>query len=142
MKKFLAAALCALAAPLVFAQGSPVGLWKAIDDKTGKERSLVRISDGGGALVGRIEKLLDPAAKPDARCDKCADDRKDRPVDGLEIIRGARADGEAWTGGTILDPEDGKVYRLRLKVEEAGRKLEVRGYLGPFYRNQHWIRVE
>ncbi len=142
MKKFLAAALCALAAPLVFAQGSPVGLWKAIDDKTGKERSLVRISDGGGTLVGRIEKLLDPAAKPDARCDKCADDRKDRPVDGLEIIRGARADGEAWTGGTILDPEDGKVYRLRLKVEEAGRKLEVRGYLGPFYRNQHWIRVE
>ncbi|MFO0470815.1 MAG: DUF2147 domain-containing protein [Pseudomonadota bacterium] len=142
MKKFLAAALCALAAPLVLAQGSPVGLWKTIDDKTGKERSLVRISDGGGALVGRIEKRLDPAGKPDARCDTCADDRKDRPVDGLEIIRGARADGEAWTGGTILDPEDGKVYRLRLKVEEAGRKLEVRGYLGPFYRNQHWIRVE
>jgi uncharacterized protein (DUF2147 family) len=142
MKKILAAALCALAAPLAFAQGSPAGLWKTIDDKTGKERSLVRITEGGGALVGRIEKRLDPAAKADARCDKCVDDRKDRPVDGLEIIRGARADGDVWSGGTILDPEEGKVYRLRLKLDEAGRKLEVRGYIGPFYRNQHWIRVE
>ena len=142
MKTLSIAAALTLFAGAALAQATPVGVWKTIDDKTGKERSLVRISDGGGALVGRIEKRLDPAAKPDARCNKCADDRKDRPVDGLEIIRGARADGEAWTGGTILDPEDGKVYRLRLKVEEAGRKLEVRGYLGPFYRNQHWIRVE
>lgn len=142
MKKTFVAALCALATPFAIAQGSPIGLWKTIDDKTGKERSLVRISEGGGALVGRIEKPLDPAVQPDARCEKCSDDRKDKPVEGLEIIRGARADGETWTGGTILDPADGKVYRLRLKVEDAGRKLEVRGYVGPFHRNQYWIRVD
>ena len=142
MKKALAALLCTLAAPLAFAQTTPVGLWKSIDDKTGKERSLVRITESGGTLSGRIEKRLDPNAKPDDKCDKCSDDRKDKPIQGLEVIRGAKADGDVWTGGHILDPEDGKLYRLRLKTEDGGKKLEVRGYLGPFYRNQHWIRVE
>jgi uncharacterized protein (DUF2147 family) len=142
MKKALAALLCTLAAPLALAQATPVGLWKSIDDKTGKERSLVRISESGGTLSGRIEKRLDANAKPDDKCDKCTDDRKDKPIQGLEIIRGAKADGEVWTGGQILDPEEGKLYRLRLKTEDGGKKLEVRGYLGPFYRNQHWIRVE
>ena len=142
MKKTLAALLCILAAPLALAQATPVGLWKSIDDKTGKERSLVRITESGGVLSGRIEKRLDPNAKPDDKCDKCSDDRKDKPIQGLEIIRGAKADGEVWTGGQILDPEDGKQYRLRLKTEDGGKKLEVRGYFGPIYRNQHWIRVE
>ena len=142
MKKALAALLCTLAAPLALAQATPVGLWKSIDDKTGKESSLVRISESGGVLSGRIEKRLDANAKPDDKCDKCTDDRKDKPIQGLEIIRGAKADGEVWTGGQILDPEEGKLYRLRLKTEDGGKKLEVRGYLGPFYRNQHWIRVE
>lgn len=68
MKKTFVAALCALAPSIAIAQGSPIGLWKTIDDKTGKERSLVRISEGSGALVDRIEKRLDPAARaPTAR---------------------------------------------------------------------------
>ncbi len=138
----LLAAALALAAPLAWAQASPVGLWKTIDDKTKTEKSLVRISESGGALSGRIEKLLAPDAKPDALCDKCGDDRKDKPVVGLEIIRGAKPGDGVWEGGTILDPNDGKVYRLRLKPEDGGRTLEVRGYIGPFYRNQHWVRVE
>jgi uncharacterized protein (DUF2147 family) len=141
MNKTLAA-LFALVCSAAIAQPSPVGLWKTIDDKTGKERSLVRISDAGGVLSGKIEKRLDPAAVPDAKCDKCPDDRKDKPVDGLEIIRGAKRDGEHWEGGSILDPEAGKIYRLRLKLEDGGKKLEVRGYIGPFFRNQHWLRVE
>lgn len=124
------------------AQATPVGLWKSIDDKTGKERSLVRISDSGGALNGRIEKRLDPNAKADAVCDQCTDDRKGKPIDGLEIIRGARPDGDTWSDGSILDPEDGKTYKLRLKPLDGGKHLEVRGYIGPFYRNQKWIRVE
>jgi uncharacterized protein (DUF2147 family) len=131
--------LSALAAQ---AQSTPVGVWKSIDDKTGKERSLVRIAESGGALNGRIEKRLDPEAKADAVCDKCSDDRKGKSMDGLEIIRGAKADGDVWTGGNILDPENGKVYTLRLKPLDGGKKLEVRGYIGPFFRNQEWIRVE
>jgi uncharacterized protein (DUF2147 family) len=142
MKNFTLALLLALAAPLALAQATPVGLWKTIDDKTGKERSLVRITDTGGTLNGRIEKRLDPAAKATDVCDKCSDDRKDKPIAGLEIIRGAKKDGDVWSGGSILNPEEGKVYRLRLSMMDDGKKLEVRGFVGPFFRNQTWIRVE
>ena len=146
MKNKIAVTLAALfvhAAAL--AQATPVGLWKTIDDETRKEKSLVRIVDSGGVLTGRIEKLLDPAAKPDDVCDKCSDERKGKPIVGLTIIRNAKAD-EAdktlWTGGDITDPNNGKTYRLRLKPLDGGKQLEVRGYFGPFFRNQTWIRVE
>jgi uncharacterized protein (DUF2147 family) len=121
-----------------------VGLWKTIDDETKTEKSLVRITDSGGVLTGKIEKILDPA-KQNEVCDKCTDDRKDKPIVGLTIIRNAKASGDdvtTWTGGDITDPNNGKVYKLRLKPIDGGKTLEVRGYIGPFYRNQTWIRVE
>ncbi len=127
------------------AQATPVGLWKTIDDETKKEKSLVRIVESGGALTGKIEKVLDPTAKPDDVCDKCTDERKGKPIVGLTIIRNARvdeADKGLWTGGDITDPNNGKTYRLRLKPLDGGKQLEVRGYIGPFFRNQTWIRVE
>ena len=140
------AAVVALAAPLAaLAQTTPVGLWKTIDDETKKEKSLVRIVDSGGVLTGRIEKLLDPSAKADDVCDKCTDERKGKPIVGLTIIRNAKPDAEdkaLWTGGDITDPNNGKTYRLRLKPLDGGKQLEVRGYIGPFFRNQTWIRVE
>jgi uncharacterized protein (DUF2147 family) len=142
MKKTLAACLLSAAAGLAGAQSTPVGLWKTIDDETKAEKSLVRISEAGGVLVGRIEKLLDAKANPTAACDKCSDDRKDKPIVGLTIIRNAKAGGEVWEGGDILDPNNGKVYKLRLKPLDGGKSLEVRGYIGPFYRNQTWVRVE
>lgn len=129
----------------VLAQATPAGLWKTIDDKTKKERSLIRISEAGGVFTGRLEKGLDPDAKPDAVCDKCADDRKDKPLIGMALIRNIKQnadDKEIFDGGDIVDPDNGKVYRLRLKPMEAGKKLEVRGYIGPFFRNQVWLRVE
>ncbi|HMC15594.1 MAG TPA: DUF2147 domain-containing protein [Albitalea sp.] len=128
-----------------FAQATPVGLWKTIDDDTKKEKSLVRITDTGGLLTGKIEKFLDPASKPDAVCDKCTDDRKDKPILGMTIVRNAKHDADdptLWTGGDITDPNNGKVYKLRLKPVDGGKTLEVRGYIGPFYRNQTWVRVE
>ncbi|WP_374365519.1 DUF2147 domain-containing protein [Piscinibacter sp.] len=126
------------------AQATPVGLWKTIDDETKTEKSLVRIVESGGVLGGKIEKLLDPAKQNDV-CDKCSDERKGKPIVGLSIIRNAKQDGEdksVWTGGEILDPNNGKTYRLRLKPLDGGKQLEVRGYVGPFFRNQTWIRVE
>jgi uncharacterized protein (DUF2147 family) len=140
----LAAALCALAAGSAFAQATPVGVWKTIDDETKAEKSFVRISESGGVLTGRVEKVVDPA-KQDAVCDKCSDDRKDKPVVGMEIIRGVKKSEDAlWDGGTILDPNNGKVYKVRLSPAEGGRKLEVRGYIGAplLGRTQTWIRVE
>jgi uncharacterized protein (DUF2147 family) len=142
MKKLLVAFSLSAAAAVSFAQATPVGLWKTIDDETKSEKSQVRITDNGGVLNGKIEKLLDPKAKQDATCDKCGDDRKGQPIVGLTIIRNAKANGEVWEGGDILDPNNGKVYKLRLKPLDGGKALEVRGYIGPFYRNQTWIRVE
>jgi uncharacterized protein (DUF2147 family) len=150
MKNLITAALLAssltLAPAIALAQASPVGLWKTIDDKTKKERSLIRVSDNGGVLSGRIEKRLDADAKPDDKCDSCTDDRKGKPIQGLEIIRGAKKadDVERWDGGSIVDPENGKVYKLRLTPQDGGKTLEVRGFVGmPMLgRSQTWIRVE
>ena len=143
MKRLLAMALLLGAAAGAWAQATPVGLWKTIDDETGKPKSLVRITEAGGTLSGRIERLIDPD-KPDPRCDKCTDARKGQPVLGMTIIEGAKkeADEAYWAGGTILDPNNGKTYRLRLTPEDGGKALQVRGYIGPFYRNQTWLRVE
>ncbi|MCY7314936.1 MAG: DUF2147 domain-containing protein [Rubrivivax sp.] len=125
---------------------TPVGLWKTIDDKTKTERALVRVSDNGGVLSARLEKLLGADAKADAVCDQCTDDRKDKPVVGLEIMRGVRkgAADNTWDGGTILDAADGKVYKVRLQPADGGKKLEVRGYIGmPMLgRTQTWMRVD
>lgn len=133
----------AAAASAAMAQATPQGLWRTIDDETGKEKSLVRIVDNGGVLGGRIEKLLDPA-KQDAKCDKCSDARKGQPVLGMSIIENVRknADEPYWDGGTILDPNNGKSYRVRLTPKDGGKTLDVRGFIGPFYRNQTWQRVE
>ena len=145
MKRFLVAIASAAACVAAWAQMSPVGLWKTIDDDTKQEKSLVRIKENAGVFSGVIEKLLDPTVKPDAVCEKCSDERKDKPLIGLTILRNLRqnADDKAvWDGGDIVDPNNGKVYRSRLKPVEGGKKLEMRGYIGPFYRTQVWIRVE
>ena len=127
------------------AQSTPVGVWKTIDDETKKEKSLIRITENGGVISGKVEKFLDPDTKPDAVCDKCADERKDKPIMGMTLIRNVKQNAEnkdLWDGGDILDPNNGKVYKVRLKPIDGGKTLEVRGYIGPFYRNQTWIRAE
>ena len=73
------------------------------------------------------------------------DRRKDKPVLGMTIIRNIKASADdkgIWDGGDVLDPNNGKVYRARLKPVDGGKKLEMRGYIGPFYRTQVWLRVE
>jgi len=120
---------------------SPVGLWKTIDDATRQPKALIRISDQGGALVGRIEKILVPNAG-DAVCDQCTDQRKDKPIQGMTILSGLKKDGQEWTGGEILDPNNGKVYKAMAKLADGGRKLEVRGFVGipTIGRTQSWLR--
>lgn len=124
------------------AQHPLAGAWKTIDDKTGQARSIVTISERDGIYVGRITQRLGEQTANLENCDKCSDDRRGMPIIGLEIIRGMKkADGaEYYEGGQILDPEEGKLYRLRLTPIEGGKKLQVRGYLGPFWRTQVWER--
>lgn len=126
------------------AQMNPVGNWHTIDDKTKEVKSEIRITESAGVLTGVVTKLLRKDAKQDAICDKCSDDRKDKPILGLEIIRGAKkATGkDVWEDGKILDPENGKSYTLRLTPIEEGKKLEVRGSVLGIGRTQTWVRVQ
>lgn len=143
MRKTLFTLALLAAAGTALAQATPAGLWKTIDDETKQEKSLVRISDNGGVLTGTIEKLTDPA-KADSRCEKCEGAKKDQPIVGMTIIEGVKknADEPYWDGGTILDPNNGKTYKVRLTPKDDGKVLEVRGFIGPFYRNQTWLRVQ
>jgi uncharacterized protein (DUF2147 family) len=137
----------ALLTPIAgFAQATPVGLWKTIDDETKADKSLIRISEAGGVFSGKIEKLLDPA-RQDAKCEKCSDERKDQPITGMTVIRNVKQkDGDTtmWDGGEILDPNNGKTYKVRMKPVDGGKVLEVRGYIGAplLGRTQTWLRVE
>lgn len=139
----LTAALLCSASLSAFAQMTPEGLWRSIDDDTQQAKAEIRIkAEAGNALNGRIERSLIQSNEPN--CTKCTDDRKDKPKVGMEIIRGAKkTEGQmVWEGGKILDPENGKVYTLRMAPLEGGKQLQVRGYIGPFYRTQIWQRVE
>ena len=122
---------------------SPVGQWHSIDDSTGELKSMVVITEQQGVIRGRVEKILRKDADLNAKCEKCSDDRKNLPILGIEIIRGAKkAQGKnVWEGGEILDPENGRTYGLKLTPIENGAKLEVRGSFGPFGRTQTWVRV-
>ncbi|MBZ4210297.1 MAG: DUF2147 domain-containing protein [Comamonadaceae bacterium] len=138
---FFLAALCVSVG--VQAQMTPVGNWHTIDDKTGEVKSQIQVTETNGVLSGRVEKLLRKDADQKGLCKECTDDRKDKPMLGLEIIRGAKklADKDLWEGGKILDPENGKEYTLRMTPIEAGKKLEVRGSIAFFGRTQTWVRV-
>ena len=123
---------------------SPVGLWQSIDDATGKPRAEIRISEAAGVLTGRIERSLLPTPEgPVLLCTLCPDDRKDKPLIGMEIIRQMKptSDVQTWDGGEILDPDKGRLFKLRLQMQDGGKKLQVRGSIGPFFRNQTWIRL-
>ena len=138
-KRWMIALACV--ASTAWAQMTPVGVWKTIDDDTGQAKSLVRISEQGGVLTGMVAKGL--LAKPERTvCDLCTDARKDQPIVGMTIIEGAKADesGQKWVGGEILDPNNGKTYRLELMPMDGGKTLRVRGFFGPFFRTQVWHR--
>ncbi len=143
MKKTLTAAALCLAG-MAQAQMTPVGLWRSIDDASGQPKAEIAIQDNGqGGLHGRVQRSLQ-APSPEPLCTLCTDDRKGQPKVGLEIIRDAKKSGNeaVWEGGTILDPENGKVYKFKLTPIEGGAKLQVRGYIGPFFRTQVWQRVQ
>ena len=145
MKQAVAAIFLVASTVSAWAQMTPEGLWRNIDDKTGEAKAEIRIRDtGGGNLDGVLEKRLTKDAKPEDVCKECSDDRKDKPLLGLELIRGAKkAEGkEVWEGGKILDPENGRTYTLRMTPIDGGKKLEVRGSFGPFGRTQTWVRVQ
>lgn len=131
---------------LAIAQTSaPVGLWKTIDDATGKERSYVRIVEIDDELQGKVEKLFPfPGDDPENLCEKCKGELKDKPVVGMTILWGLKNEDGVWKGGHIMDPDNGKTYRCKMTLSEDGRELNVRGFIGISLigRTQTWLRVE
>jgi len=142
MKKLIALCAGISCAGAVFAQMTPEGLWRTVDDKTGQPKAEIRITANNGVLSGVVEKALVTSGEPN--CTECTDDRKDKPKLGMEIIRGAKkTEGkDLWEEGKILDPDNGKNYTLRMVPLEDGKKLQVRGYIGPFFRTQIWQRIQ
>jgi uncharacterized protein (DUF2147 family) len=127
-----------------FAQMSPVGIWRSFDEKTNEAKAELIVTEKTGVITGKINKLLRKDSDQNAICDDCTDDRKNKPIIGLEIIRGAKkAEGkDVWEDGKILDPENGKNYTLRLTPIDGGKKLEVRGSVMGIGRTQTWVRVQ
>jgi uncharacterized protein (DUF2147 family) len=130
-------------APAWCAEPSPAGLWKTIDDKTHQPRGIVRVYAENGLWFGKIVSSFNPADRSE-RCDKCGGERKDQPVIGMVIMRGMAQHGAEYSGGDILDPDTGRVYRCRFSLSADGQRLIVRGYFGisALGRSQVWIRDE
>jgi len=124
---------------------SPAGLWKTIDDSSGQPKGLVRIREVNGRYEGKLEKIFPkPGEDPAPRCDKCEGARHNQPVLGMTILWGLTKQGDEYQGGEALDPENGKIYRAKMKLVDGGKKLEVRGFIGIslFGRSQTWLREE
>lgn len=123
------------------AQTDVTGKWKTIDDNTGKEKSIIELFERNGKVYGRIIKLFqEPGEDQDPICDKCdsEDKRYKKKIISMEILVNMEKDGNEYSGGEILDPEVGKVYKCKIWIENGD--LKVRGYWGPFYRTQTWKR--
>ncbi|NML55936.1 DUF2147 domain-containing protein [Chryseobacterium cheonjiense] len=137
MRKLLLTFILSFIGVLSFAQIE--GKWKTIDDETKQAKSIVEIYKKGDQYYGKVSQLLIKPANPN--CVDCKDDRKNKPILGMEIIRGLKKDGDEFTGGTITDPKTGKTYKCTIKRE--GDNLNVRGYLGfsLLGRTQTWHKV-
>lgn len=137
---------CFLSAGLLLADDpstSIVGKWKTIDDKTGEPKSIVEIYEKNGKFYGQIKELfIKEGDNPDPTCDKCpADDpRKDQPTKGMVIVQELVKNNGEYSGGTILDPKEGKIYTCKMWVEDG--KLMVRGYIAFFFRTQTWHKAD
>ena len=141
MRMFWLFALALVALPAVAAEPGITGRWKTFDDKTGKPKGIVLIYEQNGQFFGRIESAIDPKEANNI-CDLCKDERKNKPTVGMVFLRYMKRDGDEYSGGDILDPDNGKVYRCKAKLEEGGKKLVVRGYIGISLlgRSQTWTR--
>jgi len=135
---FLSVLFCSFSA---FSQVSNiVGSWTTIDDKTGEEKSIVRIYKAtNGKYYGKVEKLF---KNPDGKCVNCKDDNKDKPILGMVILTDMKENGNELDGGSILDPASGKKYSATISYDKDSGKLKVRGFIGLSLvgRNQYWIK--
>ncbi len=144
-----ATSLLLAAATALAANDSPVGKWKQVDDVSGKQKSVIEITDNGGALQGKVLQVMNLSQEEIAKggehpkCVLCEGALKDQPIEGMTIMSGVKKDGDVWDGGKIVDPKTGKAYKVKLTLAGDGQKLDVRGYIGfsLLGRSQTWYRL-
>jgi len=121
---------------------SVIGKWKTIDDETGKPKSVVEIYEKSGKIYGKVVEIFD-VNKKNKVCDECSGDDKNKPILGIMVIKGLRKDGKEYNDGQILDPNNGKLYKCFITLEEND-KLKVRGFIGISLigRTQYWYRIK
>jgi uncharacterized protein (DUF2147 family) len=144
MKKILS--ILTLLSWAAIVQASPLtveGDWKTIDDETGEAKSILTLWVEDNELQGKIVELLNPS-EPNPVCDECKGKLKDKPIEGMTILWGLENDDDKWSGGTILDPSNGKEYKAKVTLSDDGMSLDVRGFIGfaLIGRTQVWERVE
>ncbi|MBU2920725.1 DUF2147 domain-containing protein [Winogradskyella psychrotolerans] len=120
---------------------SITGKWKTIDDNTGQAKSIVEIYESEGKIYGKIIELIKPKVE-NPICTECKGKNKDKPIVGLQIIDGLTKDDDVYNDGEILNPENGKVYKCQLKLDDNNDTLQVRGYIAFFYKTQYWKRIK
>ncbi|MDT0554477.1 DUF2147 domain-containing protein [Patiriisocius hiemis] len=142
MRKVIFTLALIFTASLTVSAQDVMGKWKTIDDETGEAKSIVEIYQRDGKVYGKVVEILNKD-RQDAKCEDCEGEDKDKPVLGLEIIKGLEKDDDEYNGGKILDPQNGKLYKCYITLEEDD-KLKVRGYIGfsLIGRTQYWYRVK
>ena len=139
--KIIFTALIVFLSHFAFSQTAILGKWKTIDENSGETKSIVEIFEQNNKIYGKIIRIFPkPDADPDPVCDKCDEDdpRFKKKIVGMQIIENLTKDEEEFGGGTVLDPETGKIYRCKIWLEDGN--LMIRGYWGPFFRTQTWKR--
>lgn len=121
---------------------SVIGKWKTIDDETGEAKSIVEIYENAGKVYGKVVEIFDEKRKHDL-CKECSGVDKNKPIQGMVILRGLTKDEDEYSGGKIIDPKNGKIYKCTISLENKD-KLKIRGYIGfsLIGRSQYWIRVK
>jgi uncharacterized protein (DUF2147 family) len=118
-----------------------LGKWKTIDDKDGTSKSIIYIFKAtNGKYYGKIEHLF---KEPEKKCTECTGTNKDKPILGMMVLNEMTEKDGTLTGGTILDPNNGKVYRCNISYDSKTGNLNVRGSLdrgGFIGRTQTWVK--
>ena len=142
MRQYLFATVFLFSISFVSTAQNVIGKWHSIDPDTGSKESVINVYLEGDKLYGKIIEILKEEDK-DKKCIECTGKDKDKPIEGLVIIRGLQKDGDEWTDGKILDPKNGKLYKCYVTLEEEN-KLKLRGYIGfsLMGRTEYWYRVK
>lgn len=142
MKKYLFAAVFFLGLSFSLTAQSVLGKWHSMDPDTGSKESVIEVYLEGDKLYGKIIEILKEEDK-DKKCIECTGKDKNKPIEGLVIVRGLQKDGDEWNEGKILDPKNGKLYKCYVTLEEEN-KLKLRGYIGfsLMGRTEYWYRVK